>query len=288
MATYRIAGILIDFEYAMDDYFKENIEKYKVNSETVPLYSIHSFVSDQFTIPDYPNSFVYKTRHLYESNQESVLIVYDDDFTYIKQKQTKKKDLSEIIIQLNPKYQERLSEMEYIATGMAFFDIAIKEKRLPLHAAAIVYNNEAILISAPSRTGKSTHAKLWIDALDSVSILNDDKPLIWDNEGVFYVSGTPWAGKTIQNDNLNVVLKTIVFISQGKLNKINTLNNKEKLVKLLQNTYRPSDLAAIDISTSLMNQLITQVPMIGFEATIDRSAFKLLYKYIYQEEVYED
>ena len=288
MATYNIAGILINFEYAMMDYFKDNIEKYLVNSYEKPQYSIKSFVSDDFSLPEVPITLIYKTRHLYDSEFESVLIVYDDEFKYIKQKQTKKKDLSEIIIQLNPAYQERLAEMEYIATGMAFFDIAIKEKRLPLHAAAIVYNDEAIVISAPSRTGKSTHAKLWVDSIDSVRILNDDKPLIWDNRGKFFVSGTPWAGKTVQNDNLDVSLKSIVFISQGKYNRIVPLNNKDKLIKLLQNTYRPSDLIAVDISTHLMDQLIDQVPMIGFEATMDQSAFKTLYQYLYQEEFHEN
>lgn len=171
MATYNIAGILINFEYAMMDYFKDNIEKYLVNSYEKPQYSIKSFVSDDFSLPEVPITLIYKTRHLYDSEFESVLIVYDDEFKYIKQKQTKKKDLSEIIIQLNPAYQERLAEMEYIATGMAFFDIAIKEKRLPLHAAAIVYNDEAIVISAPSRTGKSTHAKLWVDSIDRKSVV---------------------------------------------------------------------------------------------------------------------
>jgi hypothetical protein len=288
MATYKIAGILINFEYALSDYFKDNLEKYEVNSSDTSKYSIKSFVSGDFSLPKEPITLIYKTRHLYESDQESVLVVYDEAFTYIKQKQTKRKDLSEIIIQLNPNYNERLAEMEYIATGMAFFDIAIQERRLPLHAAAIVYNDETILISAPSRTGKSTHAALWIESLDSVTILNDDKPLIWDHQGQFFVSGTPWAGKTIQNENLNFSLKTIVFLSQGKCNHIVEFNNKDKLMKLLQNTYRPGNISAIDISTALMNQLIEKIPMIGFEATMDQSAFKTLYHYLYQEEVREN
>lgn len=40
-------------------------------------------------------------------------------------------------------------------------------------------DGKAYMFSAPSGTGKSTHAKLWRDCFgDRVTMINDDKPLI--------------------------------------------------------------------------------------------------------------
>jgi hypothetical protein len=288
MANYEIAGIKIAFDYSQDEFFKGNIEKYQISADQIPMYHINSFISDQFDIPTIPLVLTYQTRYLYESESESVLIVYDDTFQFIKQKQTKRKDLSKIIIQLNPSYLNRIAEMEYIATGMAFFEIALHEKRLPLHASAIVYHHEAILFSAPSKTGKSTQANFWINALPEAYILNDDKPLIWVKAEKLVVSGTPWAGKTIKNDNQDVSLKTIVFLSQGIDNKINSFNKTEKLMKLLQNTYRPGNIESVDILMDLLQQIVNQVPMFGFEAKNDPSAFATIYHKLYMEESYEN
>jgi hypothetical protein len=283
MANYKIAGIDLAFDYAMDDYFKDNIEKYRIDDSIQPFYHIKTIISHFFEIPKIPLTVKYQTRFQYESETESILIVYDDEYQFIKQKQTKSKDLSEIVIQLNPAYEAKLAEMEYIATGMAFFDIALHEKHLPLHAAAIAYHNEAILISAPSKTGKSTQAKMWVDSLKDAYILNDDKPLIWKQDNQFFASGTPWSGKAVINYNHDIPLKTIVFLSQGSINKVTPLDNKEKLRRLLQNAYRPNEIKMVDTLVNLLSHLIESIPMQAYSANMDISAFTTLYNSLYKE-----
>ena len=54
-----------------------------------------------------------------------------------------------------------------------FILACVSRDRLAIHSAAIIYDDKAYLFSAPSGTGKSTHANLWKDEYDC-EILNGD------------------------------------------------------------------------------------------------------------------
>lgn len=57
-------------------------------------------------------------------------------------------------------------------------------------------NNSAILFTAPSGTGKSTHTRMWQECFgERVTVINDDKPLIKINDSEAVIYGTPWCGK---------------------------------------------------------------------------------------------
>ena len=61
------------------------------------------------------------------------------------------------------------------------------------HSCAVAVDGKAYLFTAPSGTGKSTHASLWKEILgERVRIINGDKPLIRVTPGLITVYGTPW------------------------------------------------------------------------------------------------
>ena len=64
------------------------------------------------------------------------------------------------------------------------------------HCSAISVDNQAVMFTAKSGTGKSTHRNLWLKNFGNrVTVINDDKPIIRKVNGIFYVYGTRGRGK---------------------------------------------------------------------------------------------
>jgi hypothetical protein len=181
----------------------------------------------------------------------------------------------------NPRFIKRFSEMEYTLYGMHFMDIMLENSLLPIHASAINYKGNAILFSAPSQTGKSTQSHLWMKNLNHVSIINDDKPILFFNHNSIEVIGTPFSGKSTENQNMRTQLKAIIFIKQAKENRINLLSNDQKIHFLMKNIHRPIENQTWDRVLLQMEQLITQVEIIELEATMDPSVVHLTHQYLF-------
>lgn len=117
------------------------------------------------------------------------------------------------------------------ALGTAFNNIIIISGGLIVHSSAIHYENEGIIFSAPSGTGKSTHTKFWRNYLNA-GIINDDVPVLIPEDHKVLVCGTPWSGSTDLFDNVSVPLRAIVIISQYHQNEICEIGHTEKIHKL--------------------------------------------------------
>ena len=100
---------------------------------------------------------------------------------------------------------------EYIATGDCFAVGLLSHEGMMLHASAVEYGGQAVCFSAPPGTGKSTHTEKWT-RLFGASILNDDKPALRRESGVWQVYGTPWCGKEALHQNRSAPLRAICFL----------------------------------------------------------------------------
>ena len=96
---------------------------------------------------------------------------------------------------------------------------------VPFHGVLIGWNGYGILFTAPSGTGKSTHANFWKEAFPrEVSIINGDKPLLRIIDGTLHGFGSPWKGKECIGDNSDIPIKAICHLQRGK-NKIISIPN---------------------------------------------------------------
>lgn len=91
---------------------------------------------------------------------------------------------------------------------------------LMTHSSVIMHDGGGYMFLGRSGTGKSTHSRLWLNNIDDTELLNDDNPVIRMVDGVPYVFGTPWSGKTPCYKNKSVPLKAIVRLSQAPFNRI--------------------------------------------------------------------
>jgi len=171
-----------------------------------------------------------------------------------------------------------LTDFEYMCTGEAFANRLAYLGGLVMHGSAISYEGKGIVFSAPSGTGKSTHAGLWKQCYgERVVHINDDKPAIRFDEGVPVVYGTPWSGKTDTNSNNSAPLNAIVFLKQASENRIQPLSVADALEHIYRETVRPFYDEALGMKVlDTAERLIQSVPVFLLECTISKEAVELV------------
>ena len=157
--------------------------------------------------------------------------------------------------------------------GEAFSYMALKNKRVTFHSSCIDYNGQGICFSAPSGTGKSTHAGLWQKCFPETEILNDDTPLIYiSKEGEVLVSGTPWSGKTELNINRQIPLKGIVRLYQNKTNVVSDIKGINAFKTIYGQTKNLGIKEFFDNTASVLNKVVESVPVVHLGCNISDEA----------------
>ena len=173
----------------------------------------------------------------------------------------------------NPETLEIDDERMFRFAGHSFGHILLNHQRLVLHGSCIRVNGKAIIFSAPSGTGKSTHTNLWMENVDGVEFINDDTPVIRLDKGeAVYACGSPWSGKTQLNSNISAPLAAIVLLERGVENKIERVGNIEAFARVLGEIRKFAFKESIEASVSLCEKLITRVPVYKLSCNISSQA----------------
>lgn len=149
-----------------------------------------------------------------------------------------------------------------------------------LHASSISHEGKGIVFTAPSRTGKSTHAAMW-KKYHQASIINDDCPIIKTESGKAIVHGTPWSGEKNKAMQASSPLSAIVFLEQADRNTIRELSNKEAIPLFLPRVFLPYQSPML-METAMQNieTAIESVPKYLLMCKADREATELVYQCI--------
>jgi len=282
MPNYLIAGIPLKFTYQYPDYFSDRIRKYQIEDDQPTDYAMEVQTVRAFPLPSGNVSQNLLTQTIWRDGDQFYQVVYADATKItVHQMISYSADYCTIHIRLSDSYQAKLPEMEYLVSGMFFFEIALREHRVPIHASAIEVQKQAVVFSAPSGTGKSTHTGLWKKYLPNIRVINDDKPLLIFEGKNIYVAGTPWSGKTNQSENILVPIKAIVFLHQGKTNVIYPLQVNQKMIELMRNVYRPADERLLSELLDYLGVLCENVEMISYHCNISEDAFTRIYDHLY-------
>lgn len=150
------------------------------------------------------------------------------------------------------------------------------------HCSSLAYDNKGFLFTAPSGTGKSTHAKLWQKHFgNKVTMINDDKPIIRRENGKFYIYGTPWQGKSNIGNNIKVPVHSVCVLSQGKENIIKKLSYFEALTVFMDQTERPADKKSMENLVDLFDDFIRQIPIYKMSCNISDDAVTTAFNAMY-------
>lgn len=189
-------------------------------------------------------------------------------------------DWKDIDIHYTENFQTANRSMIDCALGAAFNNIIIANGGLVVHSSAIHYQNKGIIFSAPSGTGKSTHAKYWREYLGA-GIINDDSPALMIKNNDVLVCGTPWSGSTDLYSSICVPLHVIIVLSQHHCNEIYRMNNKEIIHALFPRCLFPyHSPQLINMAFENFTKMIGSVPVYHLKCTPSLEAAKLVKSYL--------
>lgn len=281
MGQYKVCGYNIEFNYNFDDFFKDQINQYQHSFEKAD-FTMNVLLADEIIPLENPTEVI-RNKKIYTYDDEEVMEVYNNSGEVVLLKVKNTFDFQRVEITFAKRLKEKLPEYEYALTGSYFMSFISTKGFLGLHASAINYQNEAILFSAPSGTGKSTQANLWKSIFNNITYINDDKPLIKFEDDQFYVYGSPWSGKNSINTNTKVPLKAIIFLNQHKDNFVADIADNDKIVYLIKNMHRPQDQKTYDLLLEVINLIIKFVPIYIYNCNMEDDAVYTLHKKLYGE-----
>ena len=173
---------------------------------------------------------------------------------------------------------------EIVAALRVVCDYIIGRGGFFLHCSCLRFRDEAIIFTAPSGTGKSTHAALWRRHFgDRVTMINDDKPLVREEDGRFIIYGTPWNGKHRLSSNISAPIRAVFFLEQAPENSAERLDTFTALSLLLQQTVLPSEKKDMSLLLDMLGRLIEQTPMYRLRCNISDEAVITAYHAVYQD-----
>lgn len=144
------------------------------------------------------------------------------------------------------------------------------------HAAVVSHNDKAYMFLGKSGTGKSTHARLWLQYISDTELVNDDNPVARIEGTTVTVYGSPWSGKTPCYRNVRNPLKGIVLLSQAPYNKIRRIKGIEAYAALVPSiSGKRWDSRIADGLHETENTLAQQVPVWYLECLPDEEAAKI-------------
>lgn len=145
-----------------------------------------------------------------------------------------------------------------------------------LHSSYILHNGRAILFTAPSGTGKSTQADLWVKYRNA-RIINGDRAVIRIKDGQALACGIPFAGSSEYCENVTAPLAAIVYLAQAPKTQISRLTGFRAFRRVWEgcsvNTW---DRADVEKATAIVEQIIRQVPVYYLPCTPDETAIGVL------------
>lgn len=183
---------------------------------------------------------------------------------------------------LRAKFPQMSDEIcEYLSCGKDFYKKLLDFDGMMLHASAIAVDGKAYLFSADSGVGKSTHTRLWRQLLgeERVIVLNDDKPAMRKENGIWYAYGTPWSGKHGINQNLCYPIGGICFLERAQINKIEPYEGADMVFQFMKQTYRyDNDLQVRLKILAYIDSLVKHIPIWRLQCNMEESAAVLAYE----------
>lgn len=180
-----------------------------------------------------------------------------------------------IYIKTSGENQEEL--MSALRLGYSYY--ALKAGKLLLHSASILYKDRLWLFSAPSKTGKSTQAKMWQEYAKS-KIINGDLNMLTLHSSLA-AEGTPWCGTSGRYDSKTYPVGGILFLERAPEARVEAIDDESQVLSLVKRSISPnwnSDL--LDEVFALGEEISSKVFMARLLCTPGRESVDVLKSFI--------
>ena len=170
-------------------------------------------------------------------------------------------------------YLEYICAYRHIAERLPAWDAFV------CHGAAVAMDGRAYLFTAPSGTGKTTHARLWCRRFgDRAWILNGDKPILRRTPEGFFACGTPWQGKENYGVNAELPIQGVCLLSRGETNRIERGSAVDMMRFLTKQVYFPKVQRHMERMVSLLDEFCSTVPTWVLRCNMDVEAAEVAWE----------
>jgi len=206
--------------------------------------------------------------YMKESNQLEYIIEADSDWSHVT------------IIHREDDKEAQVAFCAYLGNFIISNRIILSDGII-MHASSVAYNGKGIAFTAPSGTGKSTHASLWVRH-HHASIVNDDCPALRHYNGDTVIYGTPWNGSRKKSYNLHAPLTAVVILEQSKQNHIRELSAGEAIPLLIPRLFLPYyNPVLMDRALENADKIFRSMPIYHLKCRADREATELVHQCIF-------
>ncbi len=147
---------------------------------------------------------------------------------------------------------------------------------LPFHGVLLEHEGKGIIISAPSETGKTTHARLWRDCKNAL-IINGDNACCYKKDGKWRGFGIPWSGTSGESVNREVDIKAIVVLERGEENEAFRLNDYDAFAQIMPSLHSPSwDYKLTETVLDSLTDFMNNIPVFKLRCRPDEESVDVL------------
>ena len=224
--------------------------KYKLADQIIQIESL------------YPNIHELLKDYRCDGNADFVLISTSEDIEAERSRSIEKS--------YSDAYLELLAVQRKLSRWLLTKDVLL------FHGSALSMDGRGYIFTAPSGTGKSTHARLWRKCFgERVTMVNDDKPFLKIADDGVTVYGSPWSGKHRLDTNTSVPLHAIALIERAKENSIERMSPLDAVPVLLQQAYREEEMEGI---FPLVLKLAEMIPVYKLKCNMEPEAARVAYE----------
>ena len=290
MSQFEIAGLVIDVESDQSEPL-EHMQEFRLKQHRPADLSIIYKYAEFIDVPEGSSisdeSMYYKwlkktsgTEGYFiysaEASFGSILVLADIDIKWRKVVMTCRNFSN---ISPEDSFSKQTWVFAHLMMGVIYRYNLLYRDGIVIHSSALKYDDKAIMFSAPSGTGKSTHTKLWKKHMNNVIILNDDTPAVRIIEDKPYIFGTPWSGSSLIHSNDSAPLEAIVILEQAQNNRIRRIKDQEAILRLMPRVFLPYfDAKMMDKSISIFEKIIATVPVYLLQCRPDQEAVEMVYQ----------
>ncbi len=209
--------------------------------------------------------------HDYLSNEAPLFAVAPtkEDLEYEEFKFRKRNEIECSSRPFSDRLVELSAILRLIANRLPAYNVIL------FHGSAVAVEGRAFLFTAASGTGKTTHTRLWLQALPQAHVLNGDKPFLkMDSDGQVLVCGTPWMGKERFGCNEILPLEAICVLERAKENHISPVSQQRACQELLHRVHLPDGIAGVQ-TVQLLDRICRKVRLFRLGCNMEPEAAKI-------------
>ncbi|MBV8518579.1 MAG: hypothetical protein JO197_14370 [Acidobacteria bacterium] len=178
-------------------------------------------------------------------------------------------------IQLRPDVAS-LNPLDYPLDEVLVANLLARGRGVELHSCGVIDGEgRGQLFVGVSGAGKTTTARLWEGT--AAAIVSDDRVIVRERDGAYWMYGTPWHGEAELSINTGVPLAGVYLLTQATSNALRDLSDAEAVARLFRCTFPLfHDAHALDFTLGFLQRLASRVAVRELQFVRDPSVIELV------------